>query len=134
MRQEEGGFLPHFRDEFVQIVGRRRAVPGLDALGIRHILQQTVVVVVDELALLPFAQTFHRQCELFLGLIVRRTEDIRHLRIDVDDGGDRVEDVFARLGLVIHESLWNNVALRLGAAQPKQRSDFLLCRPLNLET
>ena len=121
MREEEGRLFPHFGNEFVQVVGRGGAVARLDALGIRHVLQQAVVVVVDELAFLAFAQALHREGKLLLDLVVGRTEDIRHLCVDIDDGGDRVEDVFARLLLIVDEALRDGVALGFGTAKHFQR-------------
>ena len=52
MRQEERRLLPDLGDELVEVVGRGRALARLDALRVDDVVQQAVVRVVDELALL----------------------------------------------------------------------------------
>jgi hypothetical protein len=105
MGQEEGGLLPHPRDQFVQIVGGGRAGPRGDALGRRHVVQQAVFTVVDELAFLPLLDRLDGQAQLLGDLVVRRAVQVGHAGMDVDHGIDRAQHVFARLFFVIDEGL-----------------------------
>ncbi|MOA52322.1 hypothetical protein D3C78_1756070 [compost metagenome] len=71
MGQEETRFLPHFGDQFVQIVGRRRAGQGRNTLRLINAGQQPVLRVIDQLILLALFNGFNRQTQLFANLIVR---------------------------------------------------------------
>src|ERR1700734_1200092 len=71
MGEEESGVLPHAGQQFVHVVGGRRAGPGVQPLGEIGVAQQADVGVVDELIFLAFAQGLDGQAELVLDLVHR---------------------------------------------------------------
>jgi len=52
MSHEESRFLPHERQQFVEVVGRGSTVAGSDAVGGIGRCQQAELLVVDEFPLL----------------------------------------------------------------------------------
>ena len=54
MRKEEGRFFPYLGNKLIQVIRGRRAVPCLDPLCIRNVFQEPIVIVIDQLAFLPF--------------------------------------------------------------------------------
>ena len=56
MCQEERGLLPYLGDQLIQIIRCGCAISGLDPLGISDILQKTIIIIVDQLALLTLTQ------------------------------------------------------------------------------
>ena len=58
MSEEEGRFFPDFSDQLVKVVRRRRTVASLDLHRVGDIVQQAVLGVVEQLALLTFLDRF----------------------------------------------------------------------------
>jgi hypothetical protein len=68
--QEERRFLPHLRQQFIQVVWRRGTRSGLQVLLRRDVVQKTVVGIVEEFALLPLFHVLDDQAKLFSDLVV----------------------------------------------------------------
>ncbi len=71
MSEEEGRLFPYAGDQFVEIVGRRRAGAGLDVLRGGGVGEQAVLLVVDQLALLALLDDLDGEAQLFADLVVR---------------------------------------------------------------
>ena len=111
MGEEEARLLPHFGQKLVEIVWRRRALARLDPLRRRGARQQAVFGVVDQLAFLALLHPFDQQSKLFLNLVERLAVEVGDARLHVENGGDRLEKIFARVLFVIDEGL-RQVGLR----------------------
>ena len=103
MGQEEGRFLPHQRDQVVQIVRRRRPAEGRDPLRGSTVGDQPVIRAVDQLAFLMLLDGLDGEPELLLDLVVRAGVQVGDPGVHVQDGGHRVQDVLARVLLVVDE-------------------------------
>jgi hypothetical protein len=114
--QEEGGFLPDLGQQLVQVVGGGRAGQREDALLVAHLGQQAVVGVVDQLAFLVFLDGLDGQAQLFLDLVVRAAVEVGDAGVHIQHGGDRVQEVLARLGVVVHKGARQLVLVLLGGA------------------
>ena len=101
MGEEEGGLLPDLGEQLIEVVRRGRTGQREDALAVRHLRQQAVVGIVDQLAFLVFLDGFDRQAQLFLDLVVRAAVQVGDAGMDVEHGGDRVEVQLARIFLVV---------------------------------
>ena len=102
MRQKERGLLPDSRNQFVQIIRSGRAFPRLDLHRVIDVIEQTVLQVVDEFALLPLFDLFDDQAQLFFDLIVRAAVHVGDARLQIEHRGYRAQRVLARLLLVVH--------------------------------
>jgi len=51
MGEEEGGFLPDFGEEIVEVIGSRCAGQRRDALAVGNVGQQAIVAIVDQFVL-----------------------------------------------------------------------------------
>ena len=71
----------------------------------RGVGEQAVLLVVDQLALLALLHLLDEQAELLLDLIEGTAVEVRDARLHVEHGGDRVEQVLARVLLVVDEGL-----------------------------
>ncbi len=116
MGQEEGGLLPDLGQQLVQVVGRGRAGQREDALLVRDLGQQAVVGVVDQLAFLVLLDGLDGQAQLFLDLVMRAAVEVGDARVHIQNGGDGVEEVLARLLLVVHIGARQLVVFLLGRA------------------
>lgn len=68
--KEEGRFFPYLCYKLVKVVGSGRTVSRLNALRVGNVFQQTVIIVVDKLALLTFTKALDSKIKLLLDLIV----------------------------------------------------------------
>ena len=121
MRQEKGRLFPYFRNQFVQVVRRGCACARLDSLRIRYVFQKSVVIIVDQLALLPLTETFNCQRQLLLDLIIWRAINILNGRVHIDNGRYGIEAVFPWFTFVLHIPLRDNIRFLCLAAQNVQR-------------
>ncbi|KJR74497.1 hypothetical protein VS28_18615, partial [Vibrio cholerae O1 biovar El Tor] len=103
MRQEEGRLLPDLGQQLIQVVGRGRAGQRENALLFRHLRQQAVIGVVDEFAFLVFLDGLDGQAQLFLDLVVRTAVEVGDAGVHVQHGADGVQEILARLLLVLDE-------------------------------
>ena len=128
MGEEEARLLPHLGQEFVEVVGRRRAFSRADPLRRRDAGEKAVLAVVDELAFLPLLHPLDQQAELLLNLIEGLAIEVRDARLNVEDGGNRLEEIFARIVDVI------DVGLRQVGVPVARRAAFDVGRvaPLSL--
>jgi hypothetical protein len=95
MSEEKRRLFPHLGNQLVKIVGCRRTVSGGDSHPRRDIGQNAVIRVEDELALLALLDLFDQQAKLFLDLIVRLVIEIGDAGLDIENGRDRVQEIFA---------------------------------------
>ena len=105
MGQEERRLLPHLGNQLIEIIGRRRALAGHDALRRRSVGEQAIFGIVDQLAFLAFLDLFDQQPQLFLNLIEWMAVQVGDAGLHVEHGGDRIEEVLARLLVIIDKSL-----------------------------
>ena len=56
MGQKEGGLLPDFGQQLIQVIRRWSAVSGLNTLRVVDIFQQSIFIVIDQLTFLALAQ------------------------------------------------------------------------------
>ena len=103
MGEEEGGLLPHARDQLVEIVGSRCPGARLDAHRIVDAVEEAVAAIVDELVLLLLLDALDRDGQLLLDLIVRAAKQVRDPRVDLDRRRDRRQRVLARLVRVVDQ-------------------------------
>jgi hypothetical protein len=99
--EKERGLLPHFSQKLLQIVRCRSAFAGLDALAGRDIFQKAVVWIIDEFAFLIFLYVCDGEPQLLAHLIAGIAVEIGNASVDVQDGGNSAEGVFARLFFVV---------------------------------
>ena len=71
----------------------------------RRVGEQAVFRIVDQLALLRLLHLLDEQAELLLDLIEGTAVEVRDARLHVEHGGHRVQEVLARIFLVIDEGL-----------------------------
>ena len=118
VREEKARLLPHFRQQFVEVVRRGRARQRKDALVVMHAGQQAVVGIVDQFAFLALLDRLDGQAQLLLDLVVRAAVQVRHARVHVEHRADGIEKILARLVVVVDEGLrqFRLVALRAGHA------------------
>ena len=105
MREEKGWLLPHPRDQLVEIVRRRRAGARGELHRRRHVGEQAIFRIVDELVLMLLLDLLDENAELLLDLVEGPAVEIRHAGLDVEDRGDRAQEIFARGLIVIDEGL-----------------------------
>src|SRR5258708_18376020 len=105
MSQEEGGLLPDAGEQLVQIIRRRSALARFHLERFLHILQQAIVGIVDELALLTLLDLFDRQAELLADLIVGMAIEVGDSGMYVNHRGDRAQRILPRLLLVVDKGL-----------------------------
>jgi hypothetical protein len=103
--EEERGLLPDDGEEFVQVVGGRRAGAGADAEGGGDVVEQPELRVVQQLALLLLQDQLHGQAQLFLVLVQRHVVEVRDTGVHPQHGLRHGEFMFARLRVVVHEGL-----------------------------
>ena len=108
MGKEECGFFPNFRDQFVEIVGRRRSRARFDFLRRRSIRDDAVFFIVEELAFLTLLHRLDREAELFFDLIMRNAVEIGNARVNVENGLHGAQQIFARIIDVVDERLRQN--------------------------
>ena len=134
MGEEEARLLPHLGQQLVEIVGRRRTFAGLDALRRRGAREQAVFGVVDQLAFLALLHPLDQQAELFLNLVERLAVEVGDARLHVEDGGDRLEEILARVRIVVDEGLRQiRIAVARRAALDVSCGDLLLLDPIEAE-
>ena len=83
--------------------------------------EQAVLRVVDQLALLALLDGLDGQAQLLLDLVVRAAVEVGDAGVDVEHGGDRAQDVLARVLLVVDEGLRQLALVALGAAADLHR-------------
>ena len=71
----------------------------------RGVGEQAVVLVVDELALLALLHLLDEEAELLLDLVEGVAVEVGHARLHVEHGRHRVEEVLARVLVVVDEGL-----------------------------
>ena len=103
MGQEERRLLPDLGDQVVQVVRGGRPGQRRDPLRGSAIRDQPVVRADDQLALLVLLDRLDGQPQLFLDLVVRARVQVGDPGVHVQDRGHRVEDVLARVLLVVDE-------------------------------
>ena len=101
MGQEEAGRLPHLGDQCVQVVGGGLPCERLNRLLGRHLRQQAVLGVVDQLRLLALLDGLDGQPELLGDLVMRAGIQIGHPGVHVQQRRDRTQCQFAWAGLVV---------------------------------
>ncbi len=74
-------------------------------MGRGDVFEQAVAGVVEELAFLFFLDGFDGEAELLLDLIERVAEEVGDFGLDVDDGGDGIEDKLAGLLVIVDERI-----------------------------
>ena len=107
MRQKERGLLPDQRQQFVQIVGRRRAVPRADPHRRIDRVDQAEFLAVDDIPFLTLLDAFDRQPHLLFQLIVGIVVQIGDARMHADHGLHRRKRILAGRGRVIDERFRN---------------------------
>ena len=107
MCQEEGRLLPDQRQQLVQVIRRRRAVARADAEGRRDRIDQTELLVVDQLPFLPLLDAFNGQPDLLFELVVGAIEQVRHPGVHPHHRLHGGEGILAGRGGVVDESFWN---------------------------
>ncbi len=84
MCQEECRLFPDFGYQFIEVIGCRRAAPGLDLLRVGGMRQKPVFLVVDQFAFLALFHRFDGQAKLLLDLVVRDAVEIRNAGMHVE--------------------------------------------------
>src|SRR6185369_11054484 len=105
MGQEERGLLPDLRQELVEVVRSGWTAAGLDLLPGRHVVEEPVLLVVDELALLALLDRLDDEAQLLADLVVGAAVEVRDPGVHVEDGRDRRQHVLARVLDVVDEGL-----------------------------
>ena len=105
MGQEESRFLPDAREQLIQIVGGRRTLARRDLECRIDIIEQAIVGVVDQLALLALFDLFHGQPQLLPDLVVRMTKEIRDAGVNIHHGRDRTQRIFTRSLHIVDKGL-----------------------------
>ena len=105
MQQEKTGLFPDLGDQLVEVIRRGRASARTDTLRRRHAAQKSIFLVVDQFALLPFLDRLDDEAKLLADLIIRLAVQIRHPGMDIEDGIDRTQIIFAGIIDIVHESL-----------------------------
>ena len=101
MSQEERRLLPDFGQQFVEIVGRGGACPGLDALLGGNAVQESVVGIVEQFPLLALFHVLNQKAKLLRSLFVRFAEKIRDARVNVKHRVDGAQFVFLRVLFIL---------------------------------
>ena len=122
--------LPAPTEQFIQIVRCRRPTAGGEALGFGDIVQQPEFGVMQQFALLAFADRLDDQPQLLFGLIHRVVVEVRDPHRDLQDGLGRAEFVFTRGRIVIGEGPRQGLALGGTGGQFDQRLGVRVGRPL----
>jgi hypothetical protein len=105
MREKKRRLLPYPGNQFVEIVGRRRTLAGLDLHRRMRVGEKAIFRIVDEFGLLPLLHLLGQQAHLFLDLVVRVIIEVGDARLHVEHGRYRIHRIFARRFLVIDKSL-----------------------------
>ena len=66
-------------------------------------MEQAVVGIVEQFALLLFLDAFNKQTQLLANLIVGAAEQIGDARVHVEHGIDAAQAILARLLLILNE-------------------------------
>jgi hypothetical protein len=69
----------------------------------RGIGEKTVIRIIEELGLLALLDLFDEQAKLFLDLIIRLVVKVGDTGLHIENGGDRVQEIFARGRVIIDE-------------------------------
>ena len=117
MGNEECGFLPDKRQQFVQIVRCRRAVARVDTVGRIDRSQQTEFLIVDQFPLLTFLDAFDRKTQLFFKLVVRIVIQVAHTGMNTNHRLQGVQVIFRRVLFVINVGLRDGVVLFMSGKQ-----------------
>jgi hypothetical protein len=102
--RKKRGLFPDLGQQLVQIVRCGRALARLDLLRLSYVIQQAVVRIVEQFALLLFLDALNQQPQLLAHLIVRIAEKIGDAGMNIEDRIDAAQPVFPRLVLVIDKS------------------------------